>query len=150
MTKKSSEKETKENPAAPNVILVSQDFTNGLYNMTRDREALVTALMEHVLVPSFTCAVVDSDANCEDFIGDFALFGIETKSSPCIEFTKTAPVLYPAALFETVLEVRKEIELPDLGGVSLAKFEQVCQGSLTKMRSGLKIAIGQLLDEASV
>jgi hypothetical protein len=145
MTRKSAEKMT----VVPDVILVSQNLTNGLYNVVADKEFLVNAIMEHVMM---RCFLDDLDEDISDegrmilYIEDFALFRIETNMTPCIQFTKKKPVLYPYELLKLVAKVRDDVALGDLKEISVTKIDAYMKDVLPASLKALRESINNFLD----
>jgi hypothetical protein len=143
MTRKSAEKMT----VVPDVILVSQNLTNGLYNVTADKEFLVNAIMEHVLMRCFFEDLGDNIPDeDEGYIEDFALFRIEANMTPCIQFTKKSPVLYPYELLKLVAKVRKDVALGDLKEISVTKIDAYMKDVLPASLKALRESINNFLD----
>lgn len=144
-------KVTVSSDSTPDLILVSQNFTNGLYHGVLDREALVTAVMDHVMATCFLDQTTELETSEDNrYIGDFALYGIEVTTTPCIQFVKKDPVMYPSDLHNIVVKVRENVPEANLSRTSIKSLEAVCRGTVTSACENLRVAIGEYLDRVLV
>lgn len=96
----------------PDLILVSEKFTNGLYHHTKDIDKLTDALLEHVLLNCFIGTSFPdkppSSEYLEAWIGDFALYRIDAEMGSCLQFRKREPIMFPLQLYTLVESIRED------------------------------------------
>lgn len=96
----------------PNIILVSQDHTNGLFHHLNDIDIIVEVLMEHISMAAFFDEVINPSNEIterERYVGDFAMWKIVCK--PNLQFHKQEALLSHEELFEFVMQGRKSLQL---------------------------------------
>lgn len=96
----------------PNIILVSQDHTNGLFHHLNDIDIIVEVLMEHISMAAFFDEVINPSTEITDrerYVGDFAMWKIVCK--PNLQFHKQDALLSHEELFEFVIQGRKSLQL---------------------------------------
>lgn len=96
----------------PNIILVSQDHTNGLFHHLNDIDIIVEVLMEHISMAAFFDEVINTSTEITDrerYVGDFAMWKIVCK--PNLQFHKQDALLSHEELFEFVIQGRKSLQL---------------------------------------
>lgn len=129
----------------PNIILVSQDHTNGLFHNVNDLDMLVDVLLEHIHLVCFTetdLPEMSSIEQTEKYVGDFAMWKIVCK--PNLQFIKQEALLSHQELYEFVQQGRKSLTVVDMTKYSFTNIDRLSQ-DLIELRNGLKDALSNYI-----
>lgn len=118
---------TKNSPSSPSfdIILVSENFTNGLFHHEKDADTIVEILMEHIMLSSFLdrdlIREIDFESKtleeCEFWVADFAMYRIEMVGES--RFKKLNHITYSKDLMPFIIKGIGLLNLPDPKNVPL-------------------------------
>lgn len=154
----------------PNIILVSQDHTNGLFHNVNDQDIIVDVLMEHISMAAFfdssnpidggnssnsslngvsSLGGISSLEDREKYVGDFAMWKIVCK--PNLQFQKQDALLSHEELFEFVIQGRKSIPLIQPKNYFFSTIEKMSEDMIVlrdKFKEALKAYIEEIINES--
>lgn len=129
-------------PPLPNIILVSQSHTNGLFHDVNDLDALVDCLMENISIACFcTKDLPDYSADMsivEKYVSEFAMWKVLCK--PNLQFSKQDGLLCHEDLYEFVKQGRESIGVIDLSNYSCMNLKMLTE-DLDQKKSDLREAL---------
>lgn len=128
----------------PDLILVSDQYTSGLFHHERDIPSLVNVLMEHIFLSCFTEDLSKTDAY-DGHVGDFAMYRIESSISTegCVQFTKKHQLMYSQELFEFIKGLKSSVDFPIISNISLLENE------VQELNSRLLACVGEVKEKLS-
>lgn len=126
----------------PNIILVSQSHTNGLFHDVNDLDALVDCLMENISMTCFCTKEfpefsVDMSI-AESYVSEFAMWKIICRQN--LQFNKQDGLLCHEDLYEFVKQGRESIGVIDLSNYSCMNLKMLTE-DLDKKKSELREAL---------
>lgn len=129
-------------PPLPNIILVSQSHTNGLFHDANDLDALVDCLMENISMTCFcTKDLPDYSADMsivEKYISEFAMWKVICR--PNLQFSKQDGLLCHEDLYDFVKQGRESIGIIELSDYSCSSIDKLSQ-DLTEKRFKIREAL---------
>ena len=138
----------------PNIILVSQSHTNGLFHSDNDQDALVDCVMENI---SLACFCEDSMPEfsenpsveaAEKYISDFAMWKVSCR--PNLQFTKEDVLLVVEDLYRFVREAREAlglVKLSDYHFFRINQFQQDLMERKNRLREALVKYIADIIQD---
>lgn len=160
-TKKSSATATALPFNIPDVIIVSENFTNGLFHHEKDLDTIVDILLEHVMLSSFVSDSVKTVEegekltieDCERWVADFVVYRIEASVENNLKFKKMEHILHSRELLEFVKKGRELIEFPDPETISvnsknLLRYHQELVKQLEGFQDSLRRYVVELFSES--
>jgi hypothetical protein len=136
----------------PNIILVSQDHTNGLFHNVSDQDIIVDVLLEHISMAAFFDESIPEENNIEvreKYVGDFAMWKIVCK--PNLQFNKQEALLSHEELFEFVIQGRKSLQLIQPHQYSFTTIDKMSEDMIhlrDKFKEALKGYIEQIINDS--
>ena len=135
----------------PNIILVSQDHTNGLFHHLNDIDIIVEVLMEHISMAAFFDEIVNPSTEIterERYVGDFAMWKIACK--PNLQFHKHDALLSHEELLEFVIQGRKSLQLIEPKKYFFSSIDKLSEDMIIlrdKFKDALMGYIQQVIEE---
>lgn len=143
---------SKKSANLPNIILVSQDHTNGLFHNVSDQDIIVDVLLEHISMAAFFDESIPEEKNIEvreKYVGDFAMWKIVCK--PNLQFNKQEALLSHEELFEFVIQGRKSLQLIQPQQYSFTTIDKMSEDMIhlrDKFKEALKGYIEQIIHDS--
>lgn len=160
-TKKSSSSTSSLPFNVPDVIVVSENFTNGLFHHEKDLDTILDILLEHIMLSSFVTESVKSIEegeklsieDCERWVADFVVYRIEASVENNLKFKKMEHILHSRELLEFVKKGRELIEFPNPETISvnsknLLRYHQELVKQLEGFQESLRRYVTELFSES--
>ena len=159
MTSKTKGQVANQTVPAFDIIVVSENFTNGLFHHEKDLDTIVEILMEHIMLSSFLDRGLDEGVDfegktieeCESWVADFAMYRIEMVGES--KFKKLNHITYSKDLLPFVVKGRELLNFPDpklvpLNSKNLNRYYQELSSQVENFQGSLKKYILELFSDA--